>query len=77
MFLPRSFHVANVRLQYGGLSSQNGEGKTVKRITRGPITWDRRQNKWHWTRYGLVDGENDWVELDWPKSPAQSIYDPS
>ncbi|SCZ98223.1 BZ3500_MvSof-1268-A1-R1_Chr7-1g09062 [Microbotryum saponariae] len=75
-YQPRAYHVSNLRLQV----TDGGKTYTATRLRRSKVTWDRRNGRFHWHRYGLVpelvgteiEGaqggtHTGWVKIPWPK----------
>lgn len=67
IYAPRSFHVSNFRLRV----QVDGTVYTAKRVRRTAVSWNRKQNRFSWNRFGLVptlttEKETGWFPIPWP-----------
>lgn len=85
IYLPRSYHVDNFRLQV----EDQGLTHTVTRMKRSAITWDRNYRRFSWKRYGLVTSliapetkddlgniitkaHTGWLQIAWPREDVEA-----
>ncbi|BGO98434.1 DNA-directed RNA polymerase subunit [Rhodotorula toruloides] len=67
-YVPRSFHVSNLRLVY----THKNQEYLATRIRKSKVTWNRRLRRFSWRRYVLVPalatnhGAAQWRRLVWP-----------
>jgi hypothetical protein len=71
---PRAFHVSNLRLEV----ESEGKAYVATRIRRSAVSWDRKQRRFSWKRWGLVtelaEGESKgWVAIPWPQEEVPTV----